>query len=62
MQEKFRLEFYDEDKNMRYQVVYFMSEKGYFYSQYCFEDGFSSKVFRISEKDMISAIEYLHNA
>ena len=55
------LSWYDDETNLNIQANYWYSGTRC-YRQYCFSDGTSSKVKRISEREYISAIETYHNA
>ena len=55
----FRLQWFDEDRQLWVQQHNWVSEKGYCYRQYDLSDGTSDKVRRISEADFISAYEEL---
>lgn len=61
MNEEFRLETYDPDYDVRIQASYCISERGYYYRQYHYDNGISFKPRRISEAEFVSALEELMN-
>ena len=58
------LEWYDKEEHAKVREYYWTTEKGYFYKKTLVdcEDGFPYPAQRISEKQMISAIETYYNA
>ena len=54
--------WYDDEEDIRVQLHFWYSNNGYCYKQYCFSDGTSSNIKRISEKEYISLIEQYYNA
>lgn len=61
--EDFMIQFYDDETDLWVQYTYHVSEKGYCYETLDTSDGVTHyKNKRISEKELISAIEQYYNA
>lgn len=59
----FILEFYADDmETVRCQQHFWISDKGYYYTQFCYSDGKSSKIKRVSEQYYINGLEEYYNA
>ena len=61
MDDKFILEYHDEEEKMRIQYYYWICN-GRFYRRTVKENGSISRIKRISEAEYINALEEKHNA
>lgn len=56
------LEWFDEEENVKVQEYYWTTDKGYSYRQTALSNGVTFPEKRISEKELISAIDRYYNA